>query len=122
MTKRIIIIQRCLQLKCPKCGQSSFIKNWFRLKKECETCSLNFARDESGFYFGITSIGYFISILFVFAPICILVVLNQLSVWFAVFLAILGSLLLNIILFPLLLSWVLMSYFFLQPELLEENS
>jgi uncharacterized protein (DUF983 family) len=121
MTKRINIIQRCLQFKCPKCGHFSFIKNWFRIKKECENCSLNFARDESGFYFGTTSIGYVISIVFVILPICILVILNHLSVWFAVFLAILVSLLLNIILYPLLLSWVLMSYFFLQPESLEEN-
>ena len=47
-------------------------------------------------------------------------VTDYLSVWFGVFFAITASIILNILLYPLLLAWVLMSYFVLQPELLEE--
>ena len=118
--KRKSIIKRCLLLRCPKCNHFSFIKNWFQIKNKCEACGLLLARDESGFYFGTTSIGYVISIVLVILPVCILVVADYLSVWFGVFFAITASIILNILLYPLLLAWVLMCYFVLQPELLEE--
>ncbi len=115
------IILRCLTFKCPSCAASGYLKSWFRIKKKCEVCGLVISRDESGFYFGTTSIGYLISFIFIIIPTCVAVILDLVGVWFAVTLAICLSILINILIFPLLLSWVLMSYFFLQPELLKET-
>ena len=37
---------RALRLKCPRCGSSSILASWFRLKKRCPTCALAFERGE----------------------------------------------------------------------------
>lgn len=115
------IILRCLSFKCPRCAASGYLKSWFRIKSQCESCGLILARDESGFYFGTTSIGYVISFLFIIIPACVAVILDLVGVWVAVVSAICLSILVNILIFPVLLSWVIMSYFFLQPEALEDT-
>ena len=51
-------------------------------------------REESGFYFGTTSIGYVLSILLVIIPVCILVVLEMIGMWPGVLLGIVGTVLL----------------------------
>lgn len=78
-------------------------------------------REESGFYFGTTSIGYVLSILFVILPICILVVMEKVGVWTGVFIALGGSVFLCIGLYPVLLCWVIFTYYVLQPNELTAN-
>ena len=78
-------------------------------------------REESGFYFGTTSIGYVLAILFVILPVCILVVLEKLSMWTGVIIGIIGSITLCSVLYPALLCWVILSYYLLQPQELEAN-
>lgn len=78
-------------------------------------------RDESGFYFGTTSIGYVLSILLVIIPICFLVVQEIIGMWTGVIIGIVGSVLLCIALYPVLLCWVILSYFLLQPNELTAN-
>jgi len=79
-------------------------------------------KEESGFYFGTTSIGYVLAIIFVIIPICILVVLDKIGMWTGVTVGIIASILLCVLLYPLLLSWVIMSYYVVCPHELPENS
>lgn len=78
-------------------------------------------QEESGFYFGTTSVGYVLAILFVIIPVCVLVVLGTISMWVGVGIGIAGSVLLCILLYPLLLSWVIMTYYLVCPQELPNN-
>jgi len=97
-------------------------KHWFRLNKVCSGCEMTLEKEESGFYFGTTSIGYVLAILIVIIPICFLVVQEVIGMWTGVIIAIVGSILLCAALYPLLLSWVILAYFMVCPQELPENA
>ena len=63
------IFSRALTGRCPNCGQFGMFKNWFRLHKRCSNCGMELEKEESGFYFGTTSIGYVLSIILVIIPV-----------------------------------------------------
>ncbi len=119
--ERSEIIARSLTGRCPNCGAFGMFKNWFRLNKHCTGCHMPLEKEESGFYFGTTSIGYVLAILFVIIPICILVVTDVIGMWTGITIGIVGSILLCVLLYPLLLSWVIMSYYFICPHELPGN-
>ena len=96
-------------------------KHWFRLNKHCSGCDMPLEKEDSGFYFGTTSIGYVLAIIVVIIPICILVVKDILSMWTGVLIGIGGSVLLTTLLYPLMLSWVIMGYYTLFPNELPAN-
>ena len=79
-------------------------------------------KEDSGFYFGTTSIGYVLAIIVIIIPIGILVVKEILAVWTGVIIGIVGSVLLTTLLYPLMLSWVIMSYYTMFPHELPANS
>ena len=79
-------------------------------------------KEDAGFYFGTTSIGYVLAIIVVIIPVCILSVKEVLAVWTAVIIGIMGSVLLTTLLYPLMLSWVIMGYYTLFPHELPANS
>ncbi len=120
--ERTEIITRSLTGRCPNCGGFGMFKNWFRLNKRCSSCDMQLEKDESGFYFGTTSIGYVLAIILVIVPICVLVVLDKIGMWTGVTIGIVGSILLCVLLYPLLLCWVIMSYFIVCPQELPGNT
>jgi len=115
------IATRSLTGRCPNCGSFGMFKHWFRLNKHCSQCGMPLERDESGFYFGTTSIGYVLAILFVILPVCILVVMDKIGMWTGVTIGIVGSLLLCIALYPFMLCWVIALYYVVQPSELQLN-
>ena len=117
--ERSTIATRCLSGRCPRCGRFGLFKHWFRLHRDCPHCSMPLERDESGFYFGTTSIGYVLALLFVVLPVCFFVVSGRLGLWSGVLTAALGSLLLCVLFYPVLLCAVIAFYFIVQPEALE---
>ncbi len=119
--ERSEIFCRSLTGRCPNCGHFGIFKNWFRLHKACPECSMQLEKDESGFYFGTTSIGYVLAIVLVIIPICILVVMDLLSMWTGIVIGIVGSVLLCVLLYPLMLCWVIMLYYMVQSEELPKN-
>lgn len=119
--KRDKIISRSLTGHCPNCGAFGIFRHWFRLNKHCTGCKMPLEKEDAGFYFGTTSIGYVLTIVVVIIPICVLVVKEVLKVWTAVTLSVAGSILLTTILYPLMLSWVIMSYYTLFPKELPAN-
>ena len=116
------IFSRTLTGRCPNCGQFGMFKNWFRLHKCCPNCGMELEKEESGFYFGTTSIGYVLSIILVIIPICILVVMDMLSMWVGVGIGIAGSIMLCTLLYPLMLCWVIMLYYVMQADELPINA
>ena len=116
------ILSRTLTGRCPNCGRFGLFKNWFRLHKRCPHCEMELEKEESGFYFGTTSIGYVLSIILVIIPICILVVKDMLSMWLGVGIGIIGSIMLCTLLYPFMLCWVIMLYYIVQAEELPKNS
>lgn len=115
------VAARTLTARCPNCGYFAVFKNWFRLHKNCPDCEMELEKEESGFYFGTTSIGYVLAILFVILPVCFLVVLGRLTMWGGITVGILGSVLLCTLTYPLLLCWVLTVYYTVQAEELPAN-
>jgi hypothetical protein len=63
-----------------------------------------------------------LSIILVIIPVCILVVMDMLSMWVGVGISIVGSIMLCTLLYPLMLCWVIMLYFMVQAEELPNNS
>ncbi|MEM8868397.1 MAG: DUF983 domain-containing protein [Verrucomicrobiota bacterium] len=96
-------------------------RHWFRLHPECPHCQLPLEKEESGFYFGTTSIGYVLAIILVILPVCILAVLDIIAVWTAVLIGMLGSIALCAMLYPFLICWVIAVYYLLQPGELPAN-
>jgi uncharacterized protein (DUF983 family) len=121
MIERGKVISRTFFGRCPNFGKFGMFKNWFRLNTHCKSCAMPLERDESFFYFGTTSIGYVLAILCVILPICILVIRNAIGMWTGVLLGISGSIFLCILLYPLLLSWVIMGYYTFCPGELPSN-
>ena len=116
------IFSRALTGRSPNCGQFGMFKNWFRLHKRCPNCGMELEKEESGFYFGRTSIGYVLSIILVIIPVCILVVINMLSIWVGVGIGIVGSIMLCTLLYLLMLCWVIMLYYVMQVDELPINA
>ena len=116
------IFSRALTGRCPNCGQFGMFKNWFRLHKRCSNCGMELEKEESGFYFGTTSIGYVLSFILVIIPVCILVVIDILSMWVGVGIGIVGSIILCTLLYPLMLCWVIMLYYVVQADELPKNA
>ena len=113
---------RALTGRCPSCGQFGMFKNWFRLHKRCPNCGMKLEKEESGFYFGTTSIGYVLSIILVIIPVCIQVVMDILSMRLGVGIGIAGSIMLCSLLYPLMLCWVIMLYYVVQADELPINA
>ena len=97
-------------------------KNWFSLHKRYPSFGTQLEKEECGFYFGTTSIGYVISIILVIIPVCILFVMNMLSMWVGVGIGIVGSVMLCTLLYPLMLCWVSMLYYVVRADELPNNS
>ena len=115
------IFSRTLSGRCPNCGDFGIFQSWFRLRKQCPECEMELEKEESGFYFGTTSVGYVLAILLVIVPVCILVVMDVLGMWAGIAIAIIGSILLCVLLYPLMLCWVIMLYYIVQAEELPKN-
>ena len=113
---------RALTGRYPSCGQFGMFKNWFRLHKRCPNCGMKLEKEESGFYFGTTSIGYALLIILVIIPVCILVVMDILSMRLGVSIGIAGSIMLCSLLYPLMLCWVIMLYYVVQADELPINA
>lgn len=119
--ERAEIFTRSLTGRCPNCGSFGIFRNWFRLHKSCPSCDMELEKEESGFYFGTTSIGYVLAIIVIIIPVCILVIQEVIGMWTGVSLGIVGSILLCTLLYPIMLCWVIMMYFTVQPEELPSN-
>jgi uncharacterized protein (DUF983 family) len=114
------VAKRCLLLRCPNCNAGGQLRTWFRLHARCPQCGLPHG-GEDGFTLGTTSIGYVVAFLLVVLPVCVLVVLNLLSVWLGVVIGIVGSTLVSIGFYPIFLGWVLMMYYVPTAEHLPAN-
>ncbi len=118
---RLEIAARTLMGRCPNCGRFGIFKSWFRLHKHCHGCGMELEKEESGFYFGTTSIGYVLTVLLVALPICGLVALDIISMWLGVLFGFLGTAMLCLLAYPVMLCWVLAFYFTLMAEELPHN-
>ena len=78
-------------------------------------------KEESGFYLGTTSMGYVLAILVVLLPVCILVIKEVVGLWLGVTIGVVGSLVLCVVTYPILLCGVMMLYYLVQAEELPEN-
>ena len=78
-------------------------------------------KDESGFYFGTTSIGYVLAIVLIALPVCVLVIKEVISLWVGLLLLLLGTVFLCLLLYPIMLCWVLAGYFVIQAHDLPAN-
>lgn len=114
------IIARGLFCGCPNCGEKGLLKNWFQLNKTCSECGLNLEKSD-GFYSGTTSIGYVATILVVLVPILVLVAQKTLTVTQGILIAIAGCGVLMALLYPLMLGWMVMAYYFTLPKELPGN-
>jgi uncharacterized protein (DUF983 family) len=114
------IIGRGLFCGCPNCGEHGLLKNWFKLNKTCSACGLNLEKSD-GFYSGTTSIGYVGAIIIVLIPILVLVAQKVLTVAMGITIALLGCGLFIVLLYPLMLGWMVMAYYFTMPKELPEN-
>ena len=86
-------------------------KNWFRYYKRCPNCGIELEKEESEFYSGTTSIEYVLSTNLVIIPVCILIVIDMLSMWLGVGIGIVGSIMLCTLLYSLILSSEIMLYY-----------
>lgn len=50
------LVRGC-RLQCPRCGAGALFRGWFRMRKQCDWCGLDFVR-EPGFYLGSIYINY----------------------------------------------------------------
>jgi len=114
------ILARGLFCGCPNCGERGLLKNWFKLNKACTGCGLNLEKSD-GFYSGTTSIGYVATILIVLMPILVLVAQKTLTVTQGILIALAGCAGLMLLLYPVMLAWMVMAYYFTMPGELPEN-
>lgn len=114
------IVARGLFCGCPNCGEHGLLKHWFKLNRKCTGCGLDLEKSD-GFYSGTTSIGYVGAIVLVVVPVIILVLRGTLSVNQGIAACIGGSALFILLIYPLTLGWMVMTYYFTMPGELPEN-
>lgn len=114
------IVTRGLFCGCPNCGEHGLLKNWFKLNKTCSGCGLNLEKS-NGFYSGTTSIGYVATILLVIVPVLFLITSKALTVAQGITVCLVGCALLIVLMYPLMLGWMVMAYYFTMPGELPEN-
>jgi len=114
------IAMRGLTARCPNCGALGLHKSWFHLRPNCKGCNLDLEMDE-GFYSGTTSFGYVLVLLVVVLPVAFLVIYDVVGVAGAIAICVVGTVGLTVGLYPVMLSWVLMSYYLWFPEQLPAN-
>lgn len=117
---RALVLTRGLTCRCPNCGRYGLYQSWFRLGKRCRRCDLDLAMEE-GFYSGTTSIGYVLIIGAVLGPVLWAVLTDRLTEFQAVAIGIVGTVGATVLLYPALLSWVLMNYYLWFPHQLPAN-
>jgi uncharacterized protein (DUF983 family) len=64
---------RALLLRCPNCGKTSLLKQWFGLKEACPACDVWLEREE-GYFLGAMAVNFIVAEfvpMFVFAAIVI---------------------------------------------------
>ena len=72
------ILNRCLRLRCPVCGQSSIVRSAFHIRHHCPSCRALFQR-EDGFFVGAIAVNVLMTeaaILFVYIA-CLPVINTQ---------------------------------------------
>jgi uncharacterized protein (DUF983 family) len=77
MTTRVVaaMLWRALILRCPHCGSTGILANWFHLKERCPRCRLHLEREEDDYFLGAYMIALmFMEGLFAFAFLIVLVV------------------------------------------------
>src|SRR6218665_880730 len=114
------IVARGLFCGCPNCGEHGLLRNWFKLNKTCSGCGLNLEKS-NGFYSGTTSIGYVATIIIVLLPILVMVANKTLTVAQGIGIALAGCAVLMALIYPVMLCWMVMAYYFTMPGELPEN-
>jgi len=128
---RNVIVQRCFQGLCPRCGgpglfpgnpeEPETMRRWgFRLRRECPYCGLRF-EDESGVTLWTTVVGYIAVVLLVVLPIVLAAAFGWIGTWTGVAIGVVGSIALPILLYPLFLRVVLAAWFALSPDALDQD-
>lgn len=49
---QVKMIRRALMLRCPHCGSSGILADWFHLKQNCPRCKLDMHREEGDYFLG----------------------------------------------------------------------
>jgi uncharacterized protein (DUF983 family) len=114
------IALRGLTGRCPNCGTRGLHKSWFHLRTNCSGCNLDLEMEE-GFYAGTTSFGYVLILLVVVLPVAFLVIYDVVGVVGAIAICAIGTVGLTVGLYPVMLSWVLMTYYLWFPDQLPAN-
>lgn len=54
---RGLMLQRAMQLTCPRCGEEKMFSGLFRMKRQCRHCGLKYER-EPGYFLGSIYVNY----------------------------------------------------------------
>src|ERR1700676_2324718 len=68
------VMCRSWRLRCPRCGQGLLFLGWFRMRRQCDWCGLNYER-EPGFFLGSIYVNYGLT--------AVLVTIGYLSLYFS---------------------------------------
>jgi uncharacterized protein (DUF983 family) len=69
------LLWRALLLRCPSCGQPTFVRGPLRTHQACRVCGLRFEHDD-GFFLGASIFGYTLTFLAGILPSIVLVALG----------------------------------------------
>lgn len=114
------IVRRGLRCECPNCGQAKLFKSLLRIHRQCPKCGMTLERGD-GFYLGPLCINYGIVVFVYLAPILLLGVSGRIPMKVAIFVGLIGALLLPIFLYRYCWSLWLMIYYFVLPDELHAN-
>jgi uncharacterized protein (DUF983 family) len=77
MTTRVVaaMLWRAVTLRCPHCGSTGILANWFHLKERCPRCRLHLEREENDYFLGAYMLALmFMEGFFAFAFLIVLLV------------------------------------------------
>lgn len=99
MSRAFRLFRRGLLLRCPACGQATFVRRVLAVHERCRVCGLAFEHDD-GFFLGALALNYLVAFLLGVAPAAVLVATGAWSTRAAVLYAAAVSLL-----FPIVFYW-----------------
>lgn len=100
-TVRDFAHERSLILKnrCPQCGDSKLVRNWFSVMHTCERCQY-VLQNQEGYTYGMSSIGYIIAFFLVVVPMCCLILMGWIPTLWGIIITVILSVGLYLALYP----------------------
>lgn len=112
MQMAVSILGRSLRLRCPRCGEGTFLEHGFNTRRDCKVCRLRFEREE-GYWTGAIYVNLITTQFLIVGGLFVMMFGTDLGLWTQISILAVVGLVFPIGFYPFSKSiWLGMDYYF----------